>query len=869
MMQDLYIIDAAGYCYRSYFAIRGMTNGQGESTNSLFGFIRSVLKIFKDLNPSHCVAVFDGKDNGRTRTAIYPAYKAHRQTMPPDLLHQINWAKEFCRLMGISVVDQEGIEADDVIGAIALHHQEAHVYICSTDKDLCQLVSENITMIDTYKDNLKIGPEQVQEKFGVPPALIVDYLALLGDASDNIPGVPGIGPKTAASLLNTAGSLEALFEHHELIPAKKREHILEHKDAALVSKKLATLQTDISFPEEELFYQIKPPLTEELISFYTTMQFHSLIREMAPKTQSPSPSIKFTIVDDIKALIDTLKNEKALAISCLTTTDLPMTADLLGIGLGTEENIWYIPFEEGCEEALKPLFENPHLEFFGHNIKFDYHVLKNKGLLLKNIQFDTLLASYILNSHNRNHSLAELALEHFGIVKTDLASLTGKGKSQIAVKDISQDKLASFCSETIDFILRLKHLFAPQLVERGFTKLYYELELPLLKVLAEMEHVGIYLDLNALLPLKQYLTEQIGTLSNQIYALAGKQFNLNSPLQLGKILFEDLGLPASKGRSTGNEVLEELKSQFPIAGKIQEYRGLEKLRSTYVETLPEQVHHKTHRIHCTFNQSVAATGRLSCQDPNLQNIPIRSETGLLIREAFRPEKEGWSYIGADYSQIELRLLAHFSDDPVLIAAFLQGEDIHAHTASRVFHVPIEEVSKEMRFKAKAVNFGIIYGQGAFGLSQVLGISQKEAGAFITRYFEQYPKVKQFLESCKDSARATGKAVTLFGRERLLPEILSKNIQIRNAAERLAVNTPFQGSAADLIKMAMLNISNALAKTHTNGYMILQIHDELIFEVPDAEIDFFKSLIKDKMENVVSLKVPLTVDLQVGKNWKAC
>lgn len=880
-MQNLYIIDAAGYAYRSYFAIRNMTNGKGESTNSLYGFARSVLKILKDFKPEHCIAVFDGKNNSRARTAIYPEYKAHRQTMPPDLLHQIQWAKDFCRLIGISMMDPEGVEADDTIGSIAAYAAKkgANVYICSTDKDLCQLVSDKIFMVDTYKENLILGETEVKAKFGVPPKLIVDYLSLIGDASDNIPGVPGIGPKSAADLLNAMGSLDNLLANADQLKGKKKDLITEHKELALISRRLASLDMTVEFPQDDHFFLIKPPLTEELKAFYHTMQFHTLTKELLsqetplPEEQKATPHTIVNDLESLKSLVDLLQQKQSLCIKTEASHTNPMLAELIGITLGFDpEMTWYIPLNASLEKEavfalLKPLFANSGIGFYGHNIKFDAHVLTNSGIPIRKIDFDTLLASYILNSHSRRHTLEELALE-LGISKKESPSL-GKGKTQITLKEVSAETLGAFSCETVQLIINLKEIFSQQITDRGFTKLYYELELPLLGVLFGMEERGIYLDIEKVAELKVYLTQELAGLSKEIFLLAGEEFNLNSPLQLSKILFEKLNIPAPKGASTGAEVLDELKWNYPIAGKIQEYRVLEKLRSTYVETLPLQVNPKTNRIHCTFNQSVAATGRLSCQDPNLQNIPVRTEIGLRIREAFKPEKENWSYVAADYSQIELRLLAHLSEDPILLSAFEKGEDIHRHTASVVFHVPLEEVTKDMRSRAKAVNFGIIYGQGAYGLSQVIKVSQKEAAQFIAQYFEQYPKVKLFLESCKDSARLTGKTVTITGRERLLPEILSKNIQIRNAAERLAVNTPFQGSAADLIKLAMLSINEELKNSSHQGYMILQVHDELIFEVPDDEVPFFKNLIKNKMETVIDLKVPLIVDVEVGKNWKEC
>jgi DNA polymerase-1 len=883
-MKDLYLIDASGYIYRSYFAIPHMTNDQGESTNALFGFVRSLLKLFKDFHPDHCVAVFDGPHGSRSRTAIYSAYKAHRAKMPPDLLHQIEWAQEFCTLFGIPMLAVEGVEADDTMSSIALWaaKKDTLVYLCSTDKDLCQLVNDQISMLDTFKENTLLKAKEVEQKFGVAPHLIGDLLALMGDASDNVPGVPGIGPKTAAELLKQFGSLEGLLKHAEQLTGKKRELIEKHREDALLSRKLVTLDTSVDFPHDAHFFSLKPLQKEALKAFYTSKKFNTLIRELEasePAVVKAEPSAKrYHLVDDEKslhALLEKLAHHSAICIDTVPSSAHPMRAELIGVGLGVDpDEAWYIPLngQLGKEKALKllrPFITNPKRGFYGHDLKYDYHVLYNAGIPLNHIVFDTILASYLLKTHTRKHSLDELALETFGHVMMKESDLVGKGKKQIAIAEAPLEKVASYCCESVTYAIRLKNQFQPEIEKRELHKLYYELELPLLKVLAQMEQAGIYLDKERLEEFGKDLRGELKHVAQEIYRLAHEEFNLNSPQQISNVLFKKLHIPPPKGTSTSAEVLESLKWDYPIAGKIQNYRVLEKLRSTYVEVLPSEINPKTNRIHCTFNQSVAATGRLSCQDPNLQNIPVRSEVGLRIREAFKPQKKGWSYISADYSQIELRLLAHLSEDPILLEAFRHHQDIHRLTAAAVFHVPIDLVSKEMRDKSKAVNFGIIYGQGAFGLSQGLGIPQKEAAQFIAMYFKQYPKVKEFLEACKDRARVTGKAVTITGRERAIPEILSQNIMIRNAAERLAVNTPFQGSAADLIKKAMLEIQEEIEKKKLQGFMILQIHDELIFEVPDDEIEIFKKLVKDKMEHVIKLKVPLAVDVSVGKNWKEC
>lgn len=879
MKHKLFLIDASGLIYRSYFAIRNMTNDQGESTNALFGFIRSTLKLINEFHPDRLTAVFDGPKNAEKRLAIYPQYKAHRAAMPPDLLYQIEWAKQFCALYGISTLAVPGVEADDTIGSIAVWAEKDEVVICSTDKDLCQLVNDRVVLMDIYKENQIIDREKVIEKFGVPPERVVDYLSLTGDSSDNVPGVPGIGPKSASDLLNQFGSLDSLLNRISEIPGKKKQELFEkHVQDALISRKLVTLDLEVEFPKENDFFKIKPAETDALKAFYQKMRFNSLIKEMEPSTEVKTGSAHYHLVDDKEALdklLEQLKGQKELCIDTETTDIDPMRAELVGIGLGYQEGeAWYIPLngnlgKETVAHALKPLLASNQHSFFGHNIKYDLHVLNRSGLPIKRVGFDTILASYLLNTHSRRHSLDELSLENFSFVKTATSQLIGKGRTQITMKEVPIQTVSDYCCEDVDYTCRLKTLFEKQIEARGFSALFHEMEMPLLIVLEKMEEKGIFLDAPVLEAFGKELKIAIEKLSHEIYELAGETFNLNSPKQIGDILFTKLNIHAPKGTSTSAEVLESLKWEHPIAGKIQEYRQLEKLRSTYVETLPEQINPITGRIHCTFNQSATTTGRLSSQDPNLQNIPVKSEIGLRIREAFRPEKQGWVYVSADYSQIELRLLAHMSGDPALIQAFIDGEDIHQHTASVVFHVPMDQVTKEMRNRAKAVNFGIIYGQGAYGLSQTIGISQKEAAEFINTYFHKYPSVKAFLEGCKDRARMTGKAVTLTGRERMLPEINSKNVQIRNAAERLAVNTPFQGTAADLIKMAMLKIDKELSKKQVEGYMILQIHDELIFELPENEIELFTSLVTQEMENVIPLKVPLTVHLAVGKNWKEC
>lgn len=891
-MERLFVLDASGYIYRSYFAIKNMTNAKGESTNALFGFIRSVLKLFKDFQPEHFVAVFDGPNNAKARLEIYPQYKAHRAEMPPDLRTQISWAEEFCKLMGLPMLKIPEVEADDTMGSIAkwAESEGIKVFLCTSDKDMAQLVNQHIFLLNTHKENLILDPKIVEESYGVPPRLIVDLLAMIGDASDNVPGVPGIGPKTAVALLKEFDSLDAILSHPEQLTGKKKEVFLQHADDARLSRKLVTLDLGVDFPRDQVFFKIKTPSYEDLKAFYSSMNFNSLIRELQQgnslqASQSPLDSCKrdYQLIQDkesLESLINLLSAQKEVCFDTETTHYLPLESELVGIGLGFEAGkAWYIPINGNLDpeyvlKTIKPLFENPNIGFFGHNVKFDFQVLQNYGIKVAKLSFDTILASYILNAHQRQHSLDFLITEYFpNSKKITINELIGKGKSAITMREVPIAQVAEYCCEDVDFTLRIKSILEPKLAERNLAKVYRDIELPLVKVLAKMERHGIYVDLPVLERMGFEVNEQLRNLEKDIYAMAGEQFNLNSPKQLSEVLFTKMQIKPPKktatGLSTNADVLEFLQKDYPIAGKIIEYRTLEKLRSTYIESLPLMVNPKTHRIHCTFNQSVAATGRLSSQDPNLQNIPIRTHMGRKIREAFKPERPGWSYLSADYSQIELRLLAHLSGDPSLIHAFQNNEDIHTHTASVIFNVPLKEVNKEQRHRAKAVNFGIIYGQQAYGLAQEIGVEVKEAALFIDTYFKKYSKVKEYLESSKEEARKTGKATTITGRERAIPEINNKNFMIRQAAERLATNTPLQGTAADLIKLAMLRIDYLLQKEQKLSYMILQIHDELVFEVPDFELIALEQLVKETMQNVFKLKVPLTVDISVGKNWKEC
>jgi DNA polymerase I len=891
-MKKILIIDAVNFLFRSYYAISLMTNAKGESTNALFGFIRSIYKLIHDFSPDYFIAVFDGPENKKSRIEIYSEYKSHREGMPEDLFPQLGLAHKFCEISGIPYLCIPGVEADDTIGSIAkwMEKRGVQVYICSSDKDLCQLVSDQVFIIHPHKANLLVDRNRVKELFNVYPEQMVDYLAMTGDASDNIPGIEGFGPKTASALLNTLGTLQEVLDNPEKLSGKKREAVIKSREIALISKKLATIDTGIAFPHDEKFFHLKTPSLERVKEFYQQMHFLSLLKELGveeepslqPNALEAHLQYNAILVDDeaqLKQLLSRLGEEKEICVDTETTSVHWMLADIVGIGLGTDaKEAWYIPFNATlCKDKalalLKPLLENPHIGLIGHHIKYDLHILLNEGIALKNITFDTLLASYLISPQTQRHNLDDLSLEKFGKNKIPIENLIGKGKKQITMDAVPLKEITAYCCEDIHCTLRLKTLFEKELKTLGLQQLFEQIELPLIPILARMERNGIFVDVKRLEKMSEELKEKLKELESKIYHLAGEKFNLNSPKQLSFILFEKMGIKPSKktatGYSTAADVLESLQQEAPIIKEILQYRTFEKLRSTYLDALPQQVNPRTHRIHCTFNQSVAATGRLSCQDPNLQNIPVRTEEGKKIRSAFKPQKEGFSFISADYSQVELRLLAHLCEDPALIKAFSEGQDIHTFTAALVFGVPLKEVTVQMRDLAKTVNFGIIYGQQAFGLSLQLGIDYHEAEQFIKTYFERYSRVKEFLNFCKESARKTGRAFTLTGRQRPIPEIHSKNPSLRAAAERLAINTPLQGTAADLIKMAMIQVDAYLQKHCSEAMMILQIHDELLFEAPDEEAKKLASKVKEIMENIFELNVPLIVDISIGKNWGEC
>lgn len=902
-MDKIYILDAVNYLFRSYYAIGPMLNDKGQSTSALFGFIRTIQKLIKDFSPEHLVCVFDGPDNKKSRQTVYAEYKMHRKGAPEDLFPQFELAYTYCEMAGIPVLCIDGVEADDTMATVALWaaEQGAKVFLCSSDKDLMQLVGDQIYLLQLHKDNLIVDAPKVQELYGVRPDQMLDLLAIMGDASDNIPGLEGFGPKTAATLLQEFGTLDYLLAHPEKVKGEKKQMILRtQQKEALMSKELATLHTSVKVPQNSEFYRIKEKNLQRLKDFFKEMKFNSLLKELSdtalplfaftPKAANPNDAASsegplnkckavlhldkhdYNLVDteaDLSALLGRLSKAKQVGIDTETTDIHPLLAHLVGIGFAIEPGeAWYLPLngqlgKKWVLDCLRDFFARAQCSFFGHNIKYDYHILKNVGIEIQNIGFDTLLASYLLSPQSRRHNLDLLVLEKFQHVKIPITSLIGKGKNEISMRDVPIEKIKDYCCEDVDYTTRLKELFEEELKRKQLDRILYEIEIPLLRILAEMERTGLFLDIDQLKKVGEELVIELNAIKMKIFTEVELEFNLNSPKQLSEVLYQKLRLK-SKTTSTSADVLEDLAHVNPVVKYILDYRTLEKLRSTYVDALPHAVNPITGRIHCHFNQSVAATGRLSSQDPNLQNIPLNSA----IRSCFKPEM-GRSFLSADYSQIELRLLAHFSKDRQLTHAFNTGRDIHVHTASLVFGVPENQVTPEMRSAAKTVNFGIVYGQSAFGLSKQLGISTSEAAHFIKTYFERYPGVLEYLEESKAYVRDTGISKTLSGRQRPIPEIHNRNPSIRAAAERLAINTPLQGTAADLIKMAMIEIDRAIKQQNLKGKMILQIHDELIFEIPDLEIPPFVQIVKEKMEGVMKLNVPIEVHIAIGKNWAEC
>lgn len=879
----LYIIDGNSYIYRAYYAVRGLTNSSGLPTNAVFGFANMLLKVIKEKSPDLLALVFDPK--GPTRRHLeFKEYKAHRPPMPKDLVPQIPYIHKLVEAFRIPVFVQEGQEADDVIATLAFKAEKEgmDITIVTGDKDILQLVGPHIKVYDTLKDKVYERAD-VEERFGVPPDRVIEIMGLMGDAADNIPGVPGIGEKTAQVLIKQYGTIESVLAHAlEITKPKLRQSLLEFAHLARLSRELAVLRADLPLDINYDDLKLKSPDNAALLRMLKELEFTTLLKYV---TQEPGREAEYATVleeAELQDLVKILSSAEEFCFDTETTSVDPMRAELVGMSFALKPYYaYYLPLGHVCSgvqqqitldralSLLKPVMENPGVKKIGQNIKYDLLVLGHYGISVKGIAFDTMIASYLLNPGKTSHGLDAIALEYLNYKTITYAEVAGTGKKQICFSAVDIATATRYSGEDADITLRLKQTLAPLLAAQNFEKLFRDMEMPLMEVLADMERTGVKIDAEFLKNMSVKLGNEIVGIEKTIYELAGAEFNINSPKQLADILFVKLQLTPLKktktGFSTNVDVLEELASVHPLPAEILKYRTLAKLKSTYIDALPEMINPRTGRLHTSLNQTVTATGRLSSSDPNLQNIPIRTEVGREIRQAFIAER-GSSLISADYSQIELRVLAHMSEDQGLIRTFQLDEDVHTRTASEIFSLSPDEITPEMRRKAKAVNFGIIYGISAFGLAQDIGVSNNEAKRYIDSYFARYPQVRAFINQTIETAKTNGYVTTLFGRRRFIPELASSVVAVRNFGERMAVNTPIQGTAADLIKLAMINIQRRLAREDIRAKMILQVHDELVFEVPDQEIDTMKELARREMEGVLKLAVPIKVDVGIGKNW---
>jgi DNA polymerase-1 len=886
------LIDGSALAYRAHFALirNPLINSRGENTSAVYAFTGALQRILDQIKPSHMVCVFDTKAP-TFRHDIYPEYKSTRAKMPPELADALPWIKDVLKGFNIVCLEREGYEADDIIGTMAIKASQSgyKVGILTGDKDFYQLIDNNVKVINP-KTFEWIGPDEVKQQYGVAPDKMIDLLALMGDSSDNVPGIPGVGEKTAVELLNQFGDLKTTLDSADKITKKKiAESLKKNAELAWLSRKLVTIERDVPIDFDINQYTIKKPDAAYLVELFKRFEFRSLAAKYSPDqgnlelTTTPSTeSISYQTVESLDQLDNILAEISArgeCAIDTETNSLDSLQAKLVGISLACREGrAFYVPLAH--EETSRNLSFEPTIErfqkfaagkikFIGHNLKYDRQVFANYGINIDPVYFDTMIASYVINPGRRSHGLNNLAEEYFNYKMQPITELIGSGSKQMPFSMVSVNKATFYSAEDTDYSLRLKNLFLPILAEQKLDRLFFELEMPLLSVLGQIERTGVSVDIDFLKQLSIIYGQRMASIEMEIYREAGQQFNINSPSQLREILFEKLRLPSGRRTAKGGEkstdvgVLEKLSPIHPLPRLILDYRQLMKLKSTYIDALPAMINPKTGRVHTSFNQTVTATGRLSSSDPNLQNIPIRTIEGKEIRKAFIADN-GFNILSADYSQIELRLMAHFAGDQALIESFKRGEDIHRRTAAEVFGVKLEDVTEAMRRSAKTANFAIIYGVSAYGLSQQSELSVKESQDYIDAYFQRYPGVKRYMDDIKAFARENGYVETLLKRRRYLPDINAKSRQAREFAERTAINTPIQGTAADLIKMAMIKISNNLSGKQSK--MILQVHDELVFEQALTERDFLRDMVKYEMESALTLNVPIRVDISEGKNW---
>ncbi|WP_287870001.1 DNA polymerase I [Aeromonas sp.] len=910
----LILVDGSSYLYRAFFAsqqadLRTSTGLPSGAVRVMANMMRSLRKQYPDC---HVAVVFDAK--GKTfRDDIYPEYKATRASMPDDLRSQVAPIHQMIKAMGFPFLMVEGVEADDVIGTLARQATEKQlpVLISTGDKDMAQLVSDHVTLIDTMKD-VKTDREGVIEKFGVPPELIIDYLALMGDKVDNIPGMTGVGEKTALALLQGIGSIDEIAANLDKVAALGfrgskafADKFREQEEQVRLSYRLATIKTDVELEQSLEQLQLKPVDKESLLAVYREYELRNLIKELesggeegagqeeaADGAVATAPAA--TIETDYRCILDEaefdgwleqLKAAPLFAFDTETTSLDYMEARIVGVSFAVEAGkAAYVPFGHDylgapvqLSEAvvlgkLKPLLEDPTRFKVGQNLKYDRNVLLNHDIDLQGIAYDTMLESYVLNSTASRHDMDSLAKRYLGVETTSFEDIAGKGVKQLTFNQIELDQAAPYAAEDADITLRLHQTLWGQLeAVPGLAKVFSEIELPLLPVLARMELLGTTIDPKLLHQQSQEIEVRLAELEKQAHELAGQEFNLSSPKQLGEILFTKLGLPIIKktpkgAPSTAEEVLAELAETYELPRLLMEHRGLAKLKSTYTDKLPLMIKPQTGRVHTSYHQAVAATGRLSSSDPNLQNIPVRNEQGRRIRQAFI-SSAGYKLVAADYSQIELRIMAHLSGDKGLLTAFAEGKDIHKATAAEVFGVALDAVTTDMRRSAKAINFGLIYGMSAFGLAKQLGIGRAEAQKYMDLYFERYPGVLEYMERTRQQAEAQGYVETLFGRRLYLPDIKSRNAGLRKAAERAAINAPMQGTAADIIKRAMINVDSWICGIEDESIrMLMQVHDELVFEIREEKLEEYTAIIKEKMSAAAELHVPLVVEAGTGDNW---
>ncbi len=884
----LILVDGSSYLFRAFHALPPLTTSNGQPTGAVYGVINMLKKLVTEYQPEHMVVIFDAK--GKTfRNDLYKEYKANRPPMPDDLRTQIEPLHDLVEALGYPKLVIKGVEADDVIGTLAIQAEAVgmDVLISTGDKDMAQLVTDKVTLINTMNNHL-MTPDAVVEKFGVRADQIIDYLALVGDSADNIPGVPKCGPKTAVKWLTQYESMDGVIEHADEIKGKVGENLRDTLEQLPLSYQLATIVCDVELKDGPNDLLLREADTEKLNEIYTELEFKNWLSELGGDAVPAAKVVETeyeTVLDEksFKVWLKKLKQAELFAFDTETTSLNYMQAKVVGVSFSVEEGkAAYVPFGHDYEGApqqlteeivlggLKPLLEDKNKAKLGQNLKYDTHVLMNHGIHMQGVAHDTLLESYVLDSTKRHDmdSMASRFLNHNTIHFEDVA---GKGVKQLTFNQIDLEVAGPYAAEDADITLRLHKTIYEQLEKnKALYKIYKEIELPLMTVIQDIEHNGVKVDSKMLAKQSEELAKRMAEIEQQAYEEAGEEFNLASPKQIQAIFFEKLELPVirktPKGQpSTAEDVLQELALDYPLPKIILEHRGLSKLKSTYTDKLPKQIDKNTGRVHTSYHQAVAATGRLSSSDPNLQNIPIRSAEGRKIRQAFVGSK-GYKLLAADYSQIELRIMAHLSADKSLLKAFAEGQDIHRATAAEVFALQLDEVSNEQRRSAKAINFGLIYGMSAFGLAKQLNIARYEAQEYVDLYFDRYPGVRDYMDSTKEKAHEQGYIETLYGRRLYLPEINSRNGMRRQYAERTAINAPMQGTAADIIKRAMITLHAALEKSKLDARMVMQVHDELVFEVAEKDVDALTVLVRKEMESAAKLDVPLLVDIGVGDNW---